>query len=92
MLATAGGATINGADMVTLVGTRNGQPFRTEIDIPSLFQPDGIAADIPVQGGDVLYIHRAPVFYIYGEVNRPGSYRLERGMTVMQALAQGGGI
>lgn len=92
MLATAGGAAINGADTVTLVGTRSGQPFRTEIDIPALFQPDGIKADIPVQGGDILYIHRAPVFYIYGEVNRPGSYRLERGMTVMQALAQGGGI
>lgn len=92
MLATAGGAAINGADVVTLVGARNGQPFRAEIDVPSLFQPDGINADIPVMGGDILYIHRAPVFYIYGEVNRPGSYRLERGMTVMQALAQGGGI
>ncbi|WP_374337799.1 polysaccharide export protein EpsE [Methyloversatilis sp.] len=92
MLATAGGAAIGGADVVTLVGTRNGEPFRVEIDIPSLFDPDGIKADIPVQGGDILYIHRAPVFYIYGEVNRPGSFRLERGMTVMQALAQGGGI
>lgn len=77
---------------MTLVGTRNDKPFRVEIDIPALFQPEGINADIPVMGGDILYIHRAPVFYIYGEVNRPGSYRLERGMTVMQALAQGGGI
>jgi polysaccharide export outer membrane protein len=31
------------------------------------------------------------VFYIYGEAQRPGSYRIERDMTVMQALAQGGG-
>jgi polysaccharide export outer membrane protein len=31
------------------------------------------------------------VFYIYGEAQRPGPYRIERGMTVMQALAQGGG-
>lgn len=92
MLATAGGASVSGADIVTLVGTRNDKPFRAEIDIPALFQPEGINADIPVMGGDILYIHRAPVFYIYGEVNRPGSYRLERGMTVMQALAQGGGI
>lgn len=92
MLATAGGASVTGADVVTLVGTRNDKPFRAEIDIPALFQPEGINADIPVMGGDILYIHRAPVFYIYGEVNRPGSYRLERGMTVMQALAQGGGI
>lgn len=92
MLATAGGISLNGADMVVLVGTRNDQPYRVEIDVPSLFQPEGIKADIPVQGGDILYVHRAPMFYIYGEVNRPGAYRLERGMTVMQALAQGGGI
>lgn len=92
MLATAGGASANGADVVTLVGTRNGEPFRAEIDIPSLFDAEGIKADIPVLGGDALYVHRAPVFYIYGEVNRPGSYRLERGMSVMQALAQGGGV
>ena len=44
-----------------------------------------------LQGGDTIYVHRAPVFYIYGEAQRPGSYRIERGMTVMQALAQGGG-
>ena len=92
MLATAGGASVNGADVVTVVGTRNGQPFRAEIDIPLLFQPDGIKADVSVQGGDILYVHRAPVFYIYGEVNRPGAYRLERGMSVMQGLALGGGV
>jgi polysaccharide export outer membrane protein len=31
------------------------------------------------------------VFYIYGEAQRPGAYRIERDMTVMQALTQGGG-
>ena len=44
-----------------------------------------------LQGGDIIYVHRAPVFYIYGEVQRAGSFRVERDMTVMQALAQGGG-
>jgi len=32
------------------------------------------------------------MFYIYGQVQRPGQVRLERGMTVMQALAAGGGV
>jgi polysaccharide export outer membrane protein len=30
--------------------------------------------------------------YVYGEVQRPGAIRLERGMTVMQALAASGGL
>jgi polysaccharide biosynthesis/export protein len=39
-----------------------------------------------------VYVNRQPVFYIYGEVQHPGQYRLERDMTVMQALAVGGGV
>jgi polysaccharide export outer membrane protein len=32
------------------------------------------------------------MIYIYGQVQKPGQFRLERGMTVMQALASGGGV
>ena len=45
-----------------------------------------------LQNGDTVYIDRAPVFYIYGEVARSGAYRVEPNMTVMQAIAAGGGI
>jgi polysaccharide export outer membrane protein len=91
MLAMAGGISPSGADTVIIVGLRNGKPMRKEIDIVGLFLDKGMAEDITVSGGDVIYVNRAPVYYVYGEVQRPGSYRVERGMTVMQALAQGGG-
>jgi len=91
ILAMAGGIAPQGADTVVMTGIRNGKPFRREIDFPSIFIDDKSDEDIPVSGGDVLYIHRAPVFYIYGEAQRSGSYRIERGMTVQQALAQAGG-
>ena len=29
--------------------------------------------DIKVTSGDILYVHRAPSYYVYGEVQRPGS-------------------
>lgn len=91
MLAVAGGATATGDDFAILTGTRNGEPFRKIIDIPELYLGESSEEDILLAGGDVIYVHRAPVFYIYGEAQRPGAYRIERGMTVMQALAQGGG-
>jgi polysaccharide biosynthesis/export protein len=91
MLAIAGGVTPVGSDEIVLVGSRNGQPFRKEIDIAGLFLDGQRKDDVLVEGGDVVYVNRAPMFYIYGEVQRPGSYRLERSMTVMQAVAQGGG-
>jgi polysaccharide export outer membrane protein len=91
MLALAGGAVGNGDDVAIINGSRNGQPFRKLVDIPSIFLQGNVQDDIVLQGGDVVYVHRAPVFYIYGEAQRPGAYRVERGMTIMQALAQGGG-
>jgi polysaccharide export outer membrane protein len=90
-LAMAGGATTNGDDVVILVGTRSGKPYRRVIDMAGLFLNDKPEDDVPVAPGDTLYVHRAPVFYIYGEAQRNGSYRIERGMTVMQGLASGGG-
>lgn len=92
IIATAGGITAGGSDIAILTGKRNGKRFRKEIDVPGLFLERDSKDDIVVEGGDVLYVPRAPVFYIYGEVQRPGSYRVERGMTVRQALVQGGGL
>lgn len=91
MLAAAGGTTAAGDDYAIITGTRNGKPFRKVIDIPALYLEEQSAEDLVLAGGDTIYVHRAPVFYIYGEAQRPGAYRIERDMTVMQALAQGGG-
>lgn len=91
MLAAAGGITALGDDVLIVTGQRNSKPFRKVIDIPALFLNEKTDNDIVLSGGDTLYVNKAPVFYIYGEAQRPGPYRIERGMTVMQALAQGGG-
>lgn len=91
MLAAAGGITAVGDDVLIVTGQRNSKPFRKVIDIPALFLNEKSDNDIVLSGGDTLYVNKAPVFYIYGEAQRPGPYRIERGMTVMQALAQGGG-
>lgn len=92
LLAMAGGITTLGADTLTLVGTRNGQPFRKQLDLPSIFRSDKREDDVLVQNGDVVYVERAPTIFIYGEVQKPGAIRLERSMTVMQGLAAGGGL
>jgi polysaccharide export outer membrane protein len=91
MLAAAGGITVLGDDVLIITGQRNNKPFRRVIDIPALFLNDRSENDVVLSGGDTLYVNKAPVFYIYGEAQRPGPYRIERGMTMMQALASGGG-
>ena len=91
MLAAAGGVTQNGDERVVVTGTRNGQPFRKEVDIRQLFAGQS-GDDVTLQPGDTLFVAKAPTFYLSGEAQKPGNYRVERGMTVQQAIAAGGGI
>jgi len=91
LLSMAGGVDVGGGELLVLTGTRNGQPYRAEINLPKIFSPGGRDQDVEVMNGDVLWVDRSPIIYIYGEVQRPGASRLERDMTLMQALAAGGG-
>ena len=92
MIAAAGGVVPGASDIVTLSGNRSGRPVRMEIDLPAVLTAGKTELDPVVQNGDILSVDRAPQIYVYGEVQKPGVSRLERGMTVMQAVAQSGGL
>jgi len=92
ILALAGGVSATGDDNVTVTMRRDGKTVNLEVDVPSMYRTGDMSKNIRLENGDVIYVQRAPVFYIYGEVQRAGSYRLEQGMTVMQALSVGGGV
>jgi polysaccharide export outer membrane protein len=92
VLALAGGVTALGGDVVTLITNENGKETKIDVDVPQIIRSVDKRKDVILKNGDVIYVPRYPVFYIHGEVQRPGQYRLERDMTVMQALAVGGGL
>lgn len=92
ILTLAGGVSATGGNIVTVVLTRNGKSEKREIDVPAMFRSGNLSENIVVENGDTLYVQRAPVFYIYGEVQHAGVYRLEPNMVVMQALSLGGGL
>lgn len=92
VLALAGGVVPDGADTITLMRMNDGKAEYREIDIIALFQLGGEASNESVQDGDIINVARQPMFYIYGEVQRPGAFRLERDMSVVQALSMGGGV
>jgi polysaccharide export outer membrane protein len=92
VLAAAGGVTVGGGDFVTITGQRDGQDFRKEVNIAEIFSRGDSSSDLVIVNGDVVYVQKAQVFYAYGEVQKPGSYRLENKMTVQQALVSAGGL
>jgi polysaccharide export outer membrane protein len=88
-LAMAGGVLNDSAsDDVTLVRA-NGT--RVVIDLQKLFDGDP-TANLVVQDSDTVFIAHAPQFYIYGQVQHPGQYKLVRNTSISQAISIGGGL
>jgi polysaccharide biosynthesis/export protein len=80
VIAAAGGITAVGGDTVLVI--RDGKEERVAV----------LGKPYLLKGGETINVERAPVFYIHGEVARSGAYRVEPNMTVMQAIAAGGGV
>jgi polysaccharide export outer membrane protein len=90
LIATAGGIAAPGSELVTIVSATNGK--KTDVDLAAMFRNGDLTRNVELQPGDTIYVHKAPMVYVYGEVNKSGAYRLEPHMTVMQAIAMGGGL
>jgi polysaccharide export outer membrane protein len=88
ILARVGGVRASAADNLRV---RRVSGEEQEFPIISLAL-GGPAEDPQVNPGDKLYVPLAQTFYIYGQVNAPGNYRLDTNMTLRQAIARGGGL
>ena len=92
ILTLAGGISPTGSETVKVLTNRGGKYEEHEINFPALFRSGDPSTNIQLENGDTIFVERAPVFYIYGEVQRAGSYRLEPNTIVIQALSLGGGL
>jgi polysaccharide export outer membrane protein len=93
LLAQAGGATATSADVIFLIRSDpSGNQNRYPINLKGYTDQRSAMPTQNLKGGDSLFVPRAEQFYIYGEVQQPNEYRLESGMTVVQAIARAGGL
>lgn len=88
ILARVGGVRDGAADYL-IVTSASGEEKR--LLIRELAAGD-LSRDPYVTPGDKLYSPQAETFYIYGQVNGPGAYPIQTGMTVRMALAKAGGL
>jgi polysaccharide export outer membrane protein len=93
LLAQAGGVTSTGSDMIYIIRQdKDGKETRYPVDLKGLANGAGALPSIALRGGDSVFVPKAEQFSIYGEVSTPGRYRVEPGMTVIEAIAKAGGI
>lgn len=91
-LALAGGIGDQGANLAYILRPEDAVVTRYEVDLDALIQAGAGQQYFELLAGDTLVVPKAEIFYIYGEVKNPASYRLKPGMTVIQALSLAGGL
>lgn len=93
LIAQAGGVAPDGADTATFIRKdENKKIIKRSIDLIKLFDSQDLTQNYEVADGDIIHVSRAPIFYIYGEVQKPGAFRLQTNMNVMQGISVGGGL
>ena len=95
LISLAGGLTKDAGDKATIKrkasdGSR-GEGIIT-IDLKKLIEAGDISLDVPLMDGDNIYIAKAGVFYITGEIKNPAAYKHEEGLTLIKAVTMAGGF
>ncbi|TAK61993.1 polysaccharide export protein EpsE [Methylobacter sp.] len=92
MIAMAEGINEMGDHKVVVTRIIDGKPQKWELDLLTYLGNTESTVPFKMQQGDEVYVPKAPMFYIYGEVQRPGGYRIEPEISVVKALSIGGGL
>lgn len=90
-LAQAGGIGPLGAEKAFILRRGKDGVDRFEVDLRDLLAA-GSGQVVELRAGDTLVVPKAPLFYIYGEVQRPNSYPLRTEMSVIEAVSVAGGL
>lgn len=91
-VAMAGGPIENAGEVLLFTTDRSGTEVTEEINIDELFRNPSSTLNKQLAPNDVVYVPQAPQVYVYGEVQRPGMYKIDKNMTVMKAIAKSGGL
>ncbi len=95
LLSEAGGLTKDAGDKAIIKRKANLSDKNESVitvDLRRLIEKGDTSQDVPIMDGDSVYITKAGVFYITGEVKKPDAYKYEDGMTVIKAVTMAGGF
>jgi polysaccharide biosynthesis/export protein len=93
-IALGGGLSDKAGQMVQIRKSRHtqGQPDVVMVDLDQLIRKGNVQQNIEINGGDVLFIPEAGVFFVDGAVKRPGVYAIKHRTVVQEALVEAGGV
>jgi polysaccharide biosynthesis/export protein len=74
--------------------TMPGQAAATEVFRASVqdLQSGSLSQNLDLRDGDTIFVPRAELIYVFGEVRNPGGYAVQKSTTILQALSLAGGV
>lgn len=95
VLSEAGGLTKDAGDKAIIKRKANSADKNESVvtvDLRNLVEKGDTSLDVPITDGDSIYIAKAKVFYINGEIKKPDVYKYTEGATVIKAITMAGGF
>jgi polysaccharide export outer membrane protein len=94
VIALGGGLSENAGPMVQIRKSRHvrSEPAVIVVDLDRLINRGDVQLNIEINGGDVVFIPEAGVFFVDGAVRKPGTYTIKHHSTIREALVEAGGF
>ncbi|MFO7643200.1 MAG: polysaccharide biosynthesis/export family protein [Desulfosarcina sp.] len=94
VIALGGGLSEKAGQIVQIRRSRqvHGQLDVVMVDLERLISRGDVIHNLEINGGDVIFIPEAGVFFVDGAVRRPGAYAIKNRTVLQEALVEAGGL
>ncbi len=92
LLSKAGGLAADFGETATIKRTVDGKNKVISVNIKSLTQGGDMSQNVPIREGDTVYISKAGMCYVTGEVSNPDAYPCDGDATILKLITLAGGF
>lgn len=91
LISQAGGLTPEAGDRA-IVKREGRSNEEITVELRKLVDKGDVSQNVAIMDGDKVFIEKAGLFYVTGQVKRPDSYKYQNKLTVMKAITMAGGF
>jgi len=92
LISKAGGLADDFGETATIKGKISGPDDVVMIDLKALVESGDLSQNISIRDGDTVYVSKAGMCYVTGEVKNPNAYKCGDNITVLKLITLAGGF
>ncbi|PLX86057.1 MAG: periplasmic polysaccharide biosynthesis/export protein [Desulfuromonas sp.] len=95
LISKAGGLGAEAGDTITIkrkISSQGKEEKLLSVSLKSLMGEGNASLDIPIMDGDSVFVARAGIVYVTGQVTKPNAYTMDEKTSVIKAITMAGGF